>query len=102
VHWLGRHQDKRVPGPGGIPPSGLGLTTSQQEADFVAFQLPREAPSRCSALGDQDRELFSTSPVVGVLVDDLAAAVRKLEAAGVKLLGGQVDERRSRMAPLSR
>jgi hypothetical protein len=40
--------------------------------------------------------------VVGFLVDDLAAAVRKLEAVGVELLGGQVDERRSRMAPFSR
>jgi hypothetical protein len=32
--------------------------------------------------------------VVGFLVDDLAAAVRELEAVGVELLGGQVDERR--------
>jgi hypothetical protein len=40
--------------------------------------------------------------VVGFLVDDLTAAVRELEAVGVELLGGQVDERRSRMAPFSR
>jgi hypothetical protein len=32
--------------------------------------------------------------VVGFLVDDLAAAVRELEAVGVELLGGQVDEHR--------
>jgi hypothetical protein len=32
--------------------------------------------------------------VVGFLVDDLAAAMRELEAVGVELLGGQVDERR--------
>ena len=45
-------------------------------------------------MGDQDHERFSTSPVVGFLVADLAAAVRELEAVGVELLGGQVDERR--------
>jgi hypothetical protein len=33
-------------------------------------------------LGDQDHEHFSTSPVVGFLVDDLAAAVRELEQSG--------------------
>jgi hypothetical protein len=32
--------------------------------------------------------------VVGFLVDDLAAAVPELEAVGMELLGGQVDERR--------
>jgi catechol 2,3-dioxygenase-like lactoylglutathione lyase family enzyme len=42
---------------------------------------------------DQDHEYFSTGPVVGFVVDDLTAAVRELEAAGVELLGGQVDER---------
>ena len=95
MHWLGRHQDKASTRPlGAFLQAVVGLTTSQQEADFAAFQLPEEAPSRCSALGDQDHEHFSTSPVVGFLVDDLAAAVRELEAVGVELLGGQVDERR--------
>jgi catechol 2,3-dioxygenase-like lactoylglutathione lyase family enzyme len=31
-------------------------------------------------------------PVVGFVVEDLAAAVAELERAGVELLGGQVDE----------
>jgi hypothetical protein len=43
--------------------------------------------------GDQDHVHFSTGPVVGFVVDDLTAAVRELEAAGVELLGGEVDER---------
>ena len=43
-------------------------------------------------LGDQDHAHFSTGPVVGFVVDDLPAAVRELEGAGVELLGGEVDE----------
>jgi hypothetical protein len=42
---------------------------------------------------DQDHEHFSTGPVVGFVVEDLTGAVRELEAAGVELLGGQMDER---------
>jgi hypothetical protein len=93
VGWVGTRTSE-YPALGAFLQAVLGLTTSQQEADFVAFQLPEEAPSRSSALGDQDRAHFSTSPVVGFLVDDLAAAVRELEAVGVELLGGQVDEHR--------
>ena len=44
--------------------------------------------------GDQDHEHFSTGLVVGFVVEDLTAAVRSSsEAAGVELLGGQMDER---------
>jgi hypothetical protein len=102
VHWLGRHQDKRVPGPGAFLLAVLGLTTSQQEADFAAFQLPEGAPSRCSALGDQDHEHFSTSPMVGLLVDDLAAAVPELEAVRGGAAGRAGGRAPRRMAPFSR
>ena len=71
----------------------LGLTTSQQEADFAAFPLPEGGTFEVFGPGDQDHEHFSTGPVVGFVVDDLTGAVRELEAAGVELLGGQMDER---------
>ena len=93
IGWVGTRTSE-YPALGAFLQAVLGLTTSQQEADFAAFQLPEGAPSRWSALGDQDHEHFSPSPVVGFLVDDLAAAVRELEAVGVELLGGQVGERR--------
>src|SRR5215208_1790651 len=67
----------------------LGLTTSQQESDFAAFQLPEGGTFEVFGPGDQDHQHFSTGPVVGFVVDDLTAAVRELEAAGVELLGGR-------------
>ena len=71
----------------------LGLTTSQEASDFAAFQLPEGGTFEVFRPGDQDHEHFSTGPVVGFVVDDLTAAVRELKAAGVELLGGQIDER---------
>jgi predicted enzyme related to lactoylglutathione lyase len=71
----------------------LGLTTSQEGVDFAAFQLPEGGTFEVFGPRDQDHAHFSTGPVVGFVVDDLGAAVRELEAAGVELLGGQVDER---------
>jgi hypothetical protein len=40
-----------------------------------------------------DHRHFTTGPVVGFVAEDLPAAVAELEQAGVKLLGGHVDER---------
>jgi predicted enzyme related to lactoylglutathione lyase len=71
----------------------LGLTTSQEGSDFAAFQLPEGGTFEVFGPRDQDHAHFSTGPVVGFVVDDLTAAVRELEVAGVELLGGQVDER---------
>ena len=71
----------------------LGLTTSQEGPDFAAFQLPEGGTFEVFGPRDPDHAHFSTGPVVGFVVDDLTTAVRELEAAGVELLGGQVDER---------
>ena len=71
----------------------LGLATSQEGADFSAFQLPDGGTFEVFGPRDRDHAHFSTGPVIGFVVDDLSAAVRELEAAGVELLGGQVDER---------
>jgi hypothetical protein len=67
----------------------LGLATSQEGSDFAAFQLPEGGTFEVFGPRDQDHAHFSTGPVVGFVVDDLAAAVRELEAAGVELLGGR-------------
>ena len=71
----------------------LGLTTSHEGSDFAAFQLPEGDTFEVFGPDDQDHTYFSTGPVVGFVVDDLTAAVQELEAAGVELLGGEVDER---------
>jgi predicted enzyme related to lactoylglutathione lyase len=70
----------------------LGLTASQERPDFTAFRLPEGGTFEVFGPPDQDHPYFTTGPVVGFVVDDLTAAVRELEAAGVELLGGQVDE----------
>ena len=71
----------------------LGLTTSQEGVDFAAFRLPEGGTFEVFGPRDRDHAHFSTGPVVGFVVEDLPGAVRELEAAGVELLGGQVDER---------
>jgi predicted enzyme related to lactoylglutathione lyase len=71
----------------------LGLTTGQEGSDFAAFQFPEGGTFEVFGPSDQDHEHFSTGPVVGFVVEDLTAAVRELEAAGVEVLGGQMDER---------
>jgi predicted enzyme related to lactoylglutathione lyase len=71
----------------------FGQATSQEGSDFAAFQLPEGGTFEVFGSRDQDHAHFSTGPVVGFVVEDLTAAVRELEAAGVELLGGQVDKR---------
>jgi predicted enzyme related to lactoylglutathione lyase len=93
AHRLGGHEDKRIPRHGGLPQGVLGLTTSQEGSDFAAFQLPEGGTFEVFGPRDQDHAHFSTGPVVGFVVEDLTGAVRELEAAGVELLRGQVDER---------
>jgi predicted enzyme related to lactoylglutathione lyase len=67
----------------------LGLTASQEGSDFAAFQLPEGGTFEVFGPGDQDHAHFSTGPVVGFVVDDLTAAVRELEAAGVDFWAGR-------------
>src|SRR4030095_12465419 len=72
--------------------SVLGLTTSQEASDFAAFPLPEGGTFEVFGPGDQAHQHFSTGPVVGFVVEDLSAAVRGLEVAGVEVLGGQMRE----------
>ena len=51
MHWLGRHQDSEYPALGAFLQAVLGLTTSQQEADFAAFQLPEGGTFEVSGPG---------------------------------------------------
>jgi predicted enzyme related to lactoylglutathione lyase len=69
----------------------LGLTIDHEESGFAAFRLPSGDTFEVFGPGDRDHDYFTTGPVVGFVVDDLAAAVRALEAAGVELLGGHLD-----------
>jgi hypothetical protein len=71
----------------------LGLTIDHEESGLSAFRLPSGDTFEVFGPGDREHDYFTTGPVVGLVVDDLAAAVGALEGAGVELLGGH------RMAP---
>src|SRR5215218_6947429 len=78
---------------GAFPPTVFGMRSCREASGLPALQLPEGVFFGEFARGDQAHEHFSTGPVVGFAVEDLTAAVRELEAAGVELLGGQMDER---------
>ena len=86
IGW-GGYQDKRVQRHGGLPPNGPRADHQPRGLDFAAFQLP-EGGTEVRPRRPGPRALL-TGPVVGFVVEDLTAAVRELEAAGVELLAGR-------------
>jgi catechol 2,3-dioxygenase-like lactoylglutathione lyase family enzyme len=87
IGWAGTRTDE-YPAMVAFLQEVLGLTIDHEESGFAAFRLPDGDTFEVFGPGDRDHEYFTTGPVVGFVVDDLAAAVGALEAAGVELLGG--------------
>ena len=65
----------------------LGLRPVHDGPHQVVFSLPDGGVVEVFGPGDPDHDHFATGPVVGFLVDDVAAARARLEEAGVELLG---------------
>ncbi len=65
----------------------LGLKKEHEEPDFVVFKMPNGDTVEVFGPGDRDHEHFTTGPVVGLLVDDVAEARAELEEAGISFLG---------------
>jgi catechol 2,3-dioxygenase-like lactoylglutathione lyase family enzyme len=65
----------------------LGLRLIIQEPDFWVFELPDGRHVEVFGQGDTSHEHFTTGPVVGFAVEDLAAAVDELRRHDVELLG---------------
>ena len=65
----------------------LGLELEHTEPDFWVFRLP--GGQHVEVFGERfpGKDHFSTGPVVGFAVADLAGAVTELRDAGVELLG---------------
>jgi catechol 2,3-dioxygenase-like lactoylglutathione lyase family enzyme len=101
-----RGDERRAPGTPGVRALGWAGTRTERFADTVAFfrdvlglqvvhdvahqvvfALPDGALVEVFGPGDPDHDHFATGPVVGFLVDDVAAARAHLEKAGVELLG---------------
>ncbi len=65
----------------------LGLRLVHEVPDFAVFELPTGDHVEVFGPGDRDHTHFATGPVAGFLVDDIAAARARLEAAGIEFFG---------------
>jgi catechol 2,3-dioxygenase-like lactoylglutathione lyase family enzyme len=65
----------------------LGLDLDRRDNDFWVADLPDGSQVEIFGESSAGKDHFSTGPVVGLLVDDLAAARAELTRNGVELLG---------------
>ncbi|MDQ3946579.1 MAG: VOC family protein [Actinomycetota bacterium] len=65
----------------------LGLRRVHEEPGIVVFAAPNGDTLEVFTADEPDHIHFTTGPVVGFLVDDVAAARQELEEAGIALLG---------------
>jgi catechol 2,3-dioxygenase-like lactoylglutathione lyase family enzyme len=70
----------------------LGIPLVYEEPGFAMLQLPGADYDFVEVFGadDPDAAFYTTGPVVGLLVDDIASARGELESAGIELLGPMV------------
>lgn len=67
---------------------GLGLQLAHEDPDFAGLMLPNGDKVEVFGPSDQEHTHFDAGPVVGFLVDDVAAARAQLEATGlVEMIG---------------
>jgi predicted enzyme related to lactoylglutathione lyase len=65
----------------------LGLRASIDEPGFAVFRLENGDTVEVFGADDAAHSYFTTGPVAGFEVDDVAAAQAEMEAAGVEFLG---------------
>jgi predicted enzyme related to lactoylglutathione lyase len=65
----------------------FGLEPSIDESGFAVFRLANGDTVEVFGADDQYHQFFTTGPVVGFEVDDVAAARAEMEAAGVEFFG---------------
>jgi predicted enzyme related to lactoylglutathione lyase len=66
----------------------LGLSPVHAENEMAVFEAENGDTVEVFGPGDDDHRHFDTGPVVGFRVDDVEAARRELEGAGVEFIGG--------------
>jgi catechol 2,3-dioxygenase-like lactoylglutathione lyase family enzyme len=67
---------------------GLGLQLAHEDPDFAGLMLPNGDKVEVFGPSDQEHTHFDAGPVVGFLVDDVAAACAQLETTGlVEMIG---------------
>jgi catechol 2,3-dioxygenase-like lactoylglutathione lyase family enzyme len=62
----------------------LHLVPEIEEEGFAVFRLPNGDTVEIFAADDEHHRHFTTGPVVGLRVDDVAAAQAEMEAAGIE------------------
>jgi catechol 2,3-dioxygenase-like lactoylglutathione lyase family enzyme len=71
----------------------LGLRLAWEHDGFRMFKLPDGSKVEVFGPGSPVNRHFTTGPVAGFLVDDVAAAAAELRAAGIEiLLESDIDE----------
>jgi catechol 2,3-dioxygenase-like lactoylglutathione lyase family enzyme len=66
----------------------LGLPLDHETADESVFVLPGGGKVEVFGPNAPDVQHFTTGPVAGFLVDDVAAAADELRRAGIEILSG--------------
>jgi catechol 2,3-dioxygenase-like lactoylglutathione lyase family enzyme len=69
----------------------LGLPFHSEEHGFTVFKLPNNDIVEVIGPDDSAHTFFTTAPVVGFLVDDVDAAKKEMEAAGVEFYDDEVQ-----------
>jgi catechol 2,3-dioxygenase-like lactoylglutathione lyase family enzyme len=91
LDWVGTRTD-RFPETVDFFAQTLGLPVGLRKADFVRLDLPNASCVEVFGSGERDHLYFTTGPVVGFLVEDLAAARHDLVRHRVELLGPMSGE----------
>lgn len=68
----------------------LGIDLPVVSPEFAWSRMPDTSQLEVFGPADRDHLHFTTGPVPEFLVDDLAAAIEELKAAGVEILGRPV------------
>lgn len=86
IQWLGTRTEN-VAGMRSLLVDVLGLEPSVDEDQFVVVPLPNGDLIELFGPDEPEHQHFTTGPVAGLLVDDLASTAADLRAAGIELLG---------------
>jgi predicted enzyme related to lactoylglutathione lyase len=84
--WLGTRTTE-FDGMVGFLKDVLGLTPAIDDAGFAVFRLPNGDTVEVFGADDEHHRFFTTGPVAGFEVDDVAAAQAEMEAAGIEFFG---------------
>lgn len=67
--------------------SVLGIDLVRIGPDFAWSRMPDTSQFEVFGPGDEEHDHFATGPVPEFLVDDIAAGIEELRAAGIEILG---------------